>query len=238
MSTANDAPCTAWGLNFNACSTLDGLSAVSPIVQDQILVAAQNWMYVETGRRFTGACPGTVRPLPGNRSTCSTTASRFDRIDLYDHLAQRVENIRAVTVTIGSTAAVEGTDFDFIAGRYVVPLINGKLWPWPIQDANRPVGHADTWVIGFTSGKAPDALALTAGNALACDLMKSYLGLPCDVPKNALSVSRNGVTFNLAPGWKGLPEVAAALDAYPKRRRRRPRLYDPRNIASTNASRQ
>jgi hypothetical protein len=84
--------------------------------------------------------------------------------------------------------------------------------PWPTQDLNLPDTAVGAWGIDVLVGEAPPAAVLLAAEAVACQIVRWCQGAPCDVPDNAISVSREGVTIQLARGLKAVSEVAAVLD--------------------------
>jgi hypothetical protein len=250
MSVAANRPCSSWNLSATGCGTdlVTLIGAEDPGVVNRIIGAVEQYLYMETGKRFTGTCSGVIAPPPLTAS-CWTRldivrnpntpyGNVWDRLDIYNILGQHVENVNVTGVTVDGAVLVPDVDWAFVGGRYLVALAGGALDPWPNQDPNKLLGDPGTWSISFTSGYMPTDLVLTAGSELLCEVFRSHFDLPCDVPKNAVSVRRDGVSITIAPGYKGLPMVAAALAAYPKHRRRRPRLYDPRSIASAHATRQ
>lgn len=250
MTTAANAPCSSWNLQVTGCGAeLAALIASEdPGVVNRIIAGVEQYLYMETGRRFTGSCSGVIVPPPTDdpcwsridivRNPWTPYGRYWDRIDVYNFLGQQVENVAVTEVTVDGVALVPDVDWTFVGGRYLVALRGGALEPWPSQDPNKLLGDPGTWSISFTSGYPPPQLVLTACEELLCERFRDHFGLPCDVPKNAITVSRGGTTVTVAPGYKGLPMVAAALAAYPKHRRRRPRMYDPRSIASAHATRQ
>lgn len=250
MTIAANRPCASWNLQATGCGSelVALIGAEDPGVVNRIIAAVEQYLYMETGKRFTGSCSGVIVPPPLTASCWSrldivrnpTTPYGYgnDRFDIYNSLGQQVENVNVTRVTVDGVDLVPDVDWSFVGGRYLVALEGGALNPWPDQDPNRLLGDPGTWSISFSSGYAPTDLVMQAASELLCEVFRAHFDQPCDVPKNALSVRRDGVSITIAPGYKGLPMVAAALSAYPKHRRRRPRMYDPRSIASAHATRQ
>lgn len=251
MSIPLDAPCVGWGVIVTSCPDID-ITPLSATQTTMIRDFAEGWMYVETGRRFTGICTGTVEPPDPRGGGCFvgraawastyysvTTSGTADHIDLYDYFGQRVENIDVTSVEVNGVTLDNslGAHWRFKNGRYLIAMRNGALWPWPNQDTHTPMGSENTWRINVNTGRVPPASVFAAAQDLQCELLRSALNLPCDVPKNAVVVSRHGMTVQLEPGFRGIPSIRAACTQYPKRRLRRPRVYDPRRIASATASR-
>ncbi|HOY81252.1 MAG TPA: hypothetical protein PLB92_03860 [Rhodoglobus sp.] len=127
--------------------------------------------------------------------------------------------------------AVVPTSEYWLSGTKLVPLRDGEFWPRPAQDMNLAYDAVGTWSIKLMIGRVPPELLLIAAAELACNVASMCYGKPCDVPQNAVSVTRDGVTIRLDTGFNAIQSVKMALDAFGcKAKTRRSRIVDPREF--------
>lgn len=158
---------------------------------------------------------------------------RFDstvRLDLLPFFG-RVDSITSVNV---NGTALPTTDYALASHRYLMPMRPGGLWPWPYQQPNLVPGSVGTWSVTVVRGSAPPANVLAAASDLACQLFSLGTGVDCDVPANAASVTRDGVTISLRTGiLQNIPSISLLSASYdcmkfPANRANRGRkVFDP-----------
>ena len=91
---------------------------------------------------------------------------------------------------------------------------------WPSQDLTRPLPEDGTWSVTYTRGvPPPEGTAVLAG-LLAKEFISACTGGKCRLPRRVQSVSRQGVTYDMADplpllqaGKTGLPEIDLWLQA-------------------------
>jgi hypothetical protein len=116
--------------------------------------------------------------------------------------------------------------------RYLTRL-DGGMWP-PCQDLTLPDTADNTWSVTLTVGQAVPTAGRYAVGELAAEIIKSCLGEVCALPRNAVTVTRQGVTIDsvsiyqfLEKGLLGLSFVDMFVTAYnPRRLLSRPQVYD------------
>lgn len=106
---------------------------------------------------------------------------------------------------------------------------DGGAWPLR-QDLNLPAGVTGTWTVKYKQGLAVPVGGQIAAGALAHEYAKGCVGAPCRIPKQAQSISRQGVTFEVMPdepndALTGVPEADQWLRAVnPGKLRQRPQV--------------
>lgn len=218
-----------WPLDTDLCAC-----SIDP-VDDRFYAVAVDLLWRKTCKRFA-ICTTRIRPCT---KTCSCGkicdgGCDWQRYDLSEHVAYPIISVDGVKI---DGVAIAATEYEITnGGKYLVPLkadatalppILGVLWCWPPQDLNVPDGAAGTWSVDVTVGEMPGPALLFAAVDLACQLAKSCAGEVCDVPENAVSVTRDGVTVRLETGLLAVKSVKMALDAYPCPKGRRSRMLDP-----------
>lgn len=79
-----------------------------------------------------------------------------------------------------------------------LPDADGNRRGWPCcQRVEFPASLDDTFEVTYTYGSEPNGAGKSAAAALACQLIRSRSGEPCDLPPNVQSLSRQGVTMNI-----------------------------------------
>ncbi len=106
---------------------------------------------------------------------------------------------------------------------------------WPIcQDMTKADTETNTWSVTVRVGETPPVTAQYAVGELAAEIIKSCLGQPCILPRNAVTVNRQGVTVDLVSiyelldrGLLGLTYSDLLISTYnPHRLMSRPQVYD------------
>lgn len=216
-----------WPLDLSCCPNIPA-PPFSPQVQALIntaSAAASQALWDLTCRKYR-VCLETAYPCPV--CPCGDTCVRgckFAKVDLFPFFGRKIIEIDEVLV---DGVAVPDVDYRLDANRYLVPHRDLSLWPWPEQDLNLAPGSPGTWQVNVYVGEPPPALLLLAAQDMACQLIAHCLGQPCDIPDNAVSVTREGVTIRLETGLQALPTVKQALEVYGDcRKQRRTGMWDP-----------
>jgi hypothetical protein len=213
--------CTPWV--FEPCCADIDLNAADPVLVANARQAAIDFIYESTGRRFNGDCTDSF--MPPCLCGCFPCACEWRVMDLRNYISHAQEHLRNIEITVDGVAVPAAGNWEFTDGRWLTPLRGGLLDPWPRQNLNAVAGTPGTWSIAYTYGTHPPQLALLAAADVMCEILRACLDMPCDVPRNAVAVTRDGVTVKLAPGFGGLPSVMALRKAYPRRRRLPSRIY-------------
>jgi hypothetical protein len=108
---------------------------------------------------------------------------------------------------------------DIAEGLYWLVGENGRVWP-DCQNFDNPAAGADTFSVTYTrAALLPDEGAAMAG-MMACDFAKACRGLECALSKAAVSISRDGVSYEIATaddliskGFTQLPAVNMWINA-------------------------
>lgn len=112
--------------------------------------------------------------------------------------------------------------------------VDGGCWP-DCQELALPDTEVGTFSIDVTYGKEPPMLVKKAAGFLACELLKSCVGAPCQLPQRVQTISRQGFSASfLDPmdfvenGKTGLYLVDMAIKAYnPNGLSRRSTVWSP-----------
>ncbi|WP_235687034.1 hypothetical protein [Tomitella gaofuii] len=91
---------------------------------------------------------------------------------------------------------------------------------WPVQDRGRPLGESGTWSVEYRRGVRPPEQVGRLVGLLAAEFYAACTGGKCRLPRRVQTVSRQGVTMQLADptdiyesGKTGIPEVDMWLAA-------------------------
>lgn len=218
-----------WPMDLTCCPAVAGLTPPIPPAVAQLLLRAQaaasQALWDLTCRQYR-VCLEEIYPCPV--CPCGDTCvkgCRFAKIDLFPFFGRKVLEIDEIIV---DGVAIPEVDYRLDANRYLVPHRDLALWPWPEQDINLPPGDPGTWQVRAYVGEPPPELLLLAAEDMACQLVARCLSQPCDIPDNAVSVTREGVTIRLETGLMALPTVKQALEVYGEcKKRRRTGMWDP-----------
>lgn len=211
-----------WPVDVSCCTQID-LTAAENL---RFVAAAVDLLWRKSGRRF-GLCEAVIRPC---ERPCSCRPRCFgecqwQRLDLFNLVNNRIESVTSVTVD-GADVPAAGNWYVSNENHYLTPVRDGLLWCWPEQDMNLEAGEAGTWSVEIVVGEQPPESGPIAAAELACQIARACAGEECDVPRNAVSVSRDGVTIQLETSMLKLPLVAMFLDVYGTRAPRS-RIIDP-----------
>jgi hypothetical protein len=210
------------------------LTGVMPNVVQTAIDAAVQWLDDVTCGQYGGVCTTEIRPVIecGHRNICGC-GSRWEKLDLLEWVSGPIVEITDVTV---NGATVTDDYWTLVNHRWLTALdpddsTPTPLLPWPYQNMRRLTGEG-VWSVTVEHGQNPPAPLRMAAAELACQLLQRMLGRDCDLPDNATSVSRQGVTVSLqarTEGKIGLPTVDAVIETYGciGKRGRASRLVDP-----------
>ena len=216
---------------FGVCSPWLSVSDLCDDGNDEVTAAhaidvATAWLFVATGSIFTGSCQTVIRPNPGqcgHKHGCGCGTWR--RFDLSMSVPGPVLGVTEVAVGI---EIVDAAEYLFRHNRFLVPTPGGALDPWPTQNPLAPDGAPDTWSVTVEYGRLPPPDLVFAAKELATQIAAKCNGEECDLPDNATSISRDGMTIQLSvptDGTTGLPLVDSIVANYAKRAPRR--MLDP-----------
>lgn len=173
-----------------------------------------------------GLCEDTLRPL----SECGVCrgfcrCGSGDRIRVLSSVGPVVE----VTEVKVDGAVVDAGEYRFYPSSQLLYRVPPDVWP------TRDVKWADcdddgTMCVTATIGSEPDAWALNVHAELTCELLKSCNGEDCRLPKNATTISGQGVTVTLTPDQinQFIPSVSAWVAAINPNKATQPtKVYSP-----------
>lgn len=174
-------PCL-WDLNFTECG-LEATDSASAALIERLTAQVGTMMHTWSGHRY-GGCR-KVRPLDPCGECYTGCCAQGDAIVL--HGASGV-----VSVHVDGTL-LDPTAYTFDAARGVLYRADGIRWP------NRDVRSdpVPALEVVVQVGEVPDAWALAVASELACELALSAQGKKCRLPKNATTVTAQGVTIAL-----------------------------------------
>lgn len=214
-----------WPLNLSCCKALDLVPAPPESLVLRASAAASQALFDKTCRKYR-LCYQELRPC----NVCDCGGACSGECSLRALNLRSLLGVNANIVQIGDVkidgVVVPDTEYWLEQNRYLVPLRNGLLWQWPVQDLHLPTAAVGTWSVGVYYGTLVPELLLIAAEDLACQLITRCMGQPCDIPENAISVTREGVTIRLETGLSALPTVKEALEIYGKCAERT-RILDP-----------
>lgn len=208
-----------WDLALGACCLDAGLSRTNPGEEakiDGIIAQVSAMMTRWSGYRF-GGCR-TVRPLDPCGECREGCCAQGDAIVLHD--ASKVLEVRLDGEKLPDTA------YTFAPARGVLYRTGGLRWPTrDIRSASPPALEVDIQI-----GEDPDAWALTVAAELACELLLDAGNKKCRLPKNATTITSQGVTVTIPESELQylIPSVAAWVSAHNPLQTSRPaRVFSP-----------
>lgn len=157
----------------------------------------------------------------GGSCSCSTLSEAW--------LPSPVASVVSVKLD-GQTLPASGYRIDDY--RKLVRL-GGASWPL-CQNMNLADTEPDTWSVTVQVGESVPVIGRYAVGELACEIMNSCLGLACVLPRNATSITRQGITIDfplfadlLKNGLLGLKWTDMFVSTYnPDRLRAAPMVFD------------
>lgn len=238
--------CTPWATEADLCSPCADYGNVAVLAGD-FLQAASDVLFELSGRQFNGGCEVTIRPerrcvhlersvsLPAGRRSAAAGGCGCPswRVDLPDYPVSAIGEVKVDGVVL------DPARYRLDGNRQLIRLADadGTNPGWPAgQRIDLATTEIDTWSITYTWGREPPPMGVKAAAVLACELALSCdpeTASQCRLPKNATSVSREGVSIVLSPsdfldkdGKTGLYEVDLFLRAVnPSRIRQRASVW-------------
>lgn len=206
-------PCD-WTLTHAQCegTSCTHLDSLEPDVAAAIEDAAVEWLWNATNRRY-GNCPVTILPcLNGCQNNYGQpwapyrlAAGSWSWVNVgcasCSTLCSCSTPSQVILPTKGTVTEVrvDGTPLDpldwNLLNSQILIRTDGGSWP-TCQDLT---AEPPTWEVDFIPGLAVPGFGSIVAGVLACQLARRVCGASCDLPANASSVSRQGVTIFLDP---------------------------------------
>ncbi len=201
----------------------------SPVTAEEATDAAIRWMYDIMCGRFTGTCTSLVRPFIDGR--CAPWRSSDNKLDLTRFVRGPITKIVEVVV---NGVPIDPQYYRLENRKRIVAQTgwtggSSPLIPWPPQDTDRPIGADDTWWTEVEHGRAWPEPVILASRRLACEIIAQVNNEECELPDNATSITREGITVNLAAredGKVGVGFIDTVIDLYPCRGSGPRRMHD------------
>lgn len=171
-----------WPIDLEACCKQVGVNPDDPRAV-AVIAQVSEMMTRWSGFAFGGCA--TVRPLDPCGECRGGSCCSGDCIVLHD--ASGVTEVRVA----GEVVAPADYRFDPARGTLcAVPPMT-----WPVRDPR--YAEPGELEVDVLRGDAPSAWAMAVANELACELLLSCTGGKCRLPRNATSVSSQGVTITI-----------------------------------------
>lgn len=209
-------------------------------------LAASEYLYERSGRRFSGICRRTVRPCAQTRSSgiwwdipayldvlwtgyscsCAAAGPASCACGGYDDLDLPGEPIIGIQAVRIDGAVLPSSAYRLDSWRHLV-RIDGELWPTCQDLGADPLSEPNTFQVTYWYGREAPELGRLAARELSAEIYLSLVGSPeCRLPRQVSSLSRQGVSMAFVSqpdyaeaGVTGLATVDAFLGAYGGRRR-------------------
>jgi hypothetical protein len=209
------------------------------------VMAASEYLYERSGRRFSGICERTVRPCSQTRDSgiwwdtpvyldtlwtgyhceCSAAGPASCACGGYDEIDLPGEPIVGIKQVMVDGDMLASTAYRLDSFRHLV-RIDDALWP-TCQDLGAPTTETNTFAVTYWYGREVPELGRLAARELSSEMYLSLIGSPeCRLPRQVSSLSRQGVTMAFVSqpeygpdGQTGLATVDTFLGAYGGRRR-------------------
>lgn len=182
--------CGPWGtLTAGACA---GGCTIPEGTDPAVIAAAEDqasaMLRLLSGNQI-GVCETTIRPL-GECPVCSRVPC-----------CGAGDRVRLTTPYGPPTSVIEVRVDGVVTPGWVYYPSTGLLYraggeSWPRRDVKADTA---TLAVDVTVGVEPDAWALAVWAELACEIVASCVGGKCRLPRNATSVSSQGVSISLTP---------------------------------------
>ena len=223
--------CDGWITSTDLTCDLTG---IMPTTVQTAVDTAVEWLDDLTCNQYHGICTTEIRPYTqcNHKHSCGC-GSRWERMDLQDWVKGPIVEIVEVMI---DGEIIDPSYYTIINGRWFTALeassgVDAPLVPWPYQNMRKVSGDG-VWSVTVQHGSPVPAPLRMAAAELACQLLQRMLGRDCDLPDNATSISRQGVTVSLQArmeGKIGLPTVDSVVELYgcSNKRGRSRRLVDP-----------
>lgn len=230
-------------------------AALDEAVQNRAVALASSTLYRLTGYRV-GGCPITVRPC---KAGCAGGARSYYSYGSYGWMNPHIglsgtwinscgcnTDCSCVTLCEVVLPSPVGTVIEVaVDGLVVNPSdyrVDGNrlVWvgtdecPWPAcQDLSLPDTEPGTFSVTYLNSYPIDALGAYAAGVLAWEYAQACVGNRCRLPASVTSISRQGVSFDIATGafpngMTGIREVDAFIAIWnPDTLRQQTRVWSP-----------
>lgn len=173
-----------------------------------------------------GLCADTIRPISECR-VCRgiCVCGSGDRIRLYSPRGP-ITGVGEVNI---DGDIVDPSEYRFYPSGQLLYRAPPDVWP-SVDRKWAACGEPETMCVQVLIGNAPDAWALAVHAELTCELLASCTGGPCRLPRNATSVTGQGISVTLSPTElkQFIPSVAGWVAAVnPDNAQTIPRLFSP-----------
>lgn len=241
-----------WPIDPGCCLELENYA---PEVQARAVALATQTLHTLTARRV-GGCPVTVRPC---RTPCATYGYYDGSGSFVPWMNPTLMNGTWLNIPCGCGQSpcgckelceiallgpvgavysvwvdgeeVPSTSYRVDDGRLLVRL-DGECWP-DCQDLEAGPFDPGAFSITYLNAIPVDGLGAYAAGILACEFAKACSGAKCRLPSGVTSVSRQGISYEVAAGAfpdgvTGIREVDAWIATYnPYRRRMQSTVWTP-----------
>lgn len=212
------------------CSGASDRSEDDPELLDAI-DDASTVIYYLTGKQFYGTCEATVRPpcLSGHcMCGCSPNKVNLGLWPVTELISVRYNGVlyQNIPASEGVPAVTDASDmfhindYAYLARNDGKPFLSGNQWAvagGPYDTVND--GH--TFEVTLRHGIQVPRLIKRATKALACNWLAACSGEACALPERVTSISRSGVSMDIASitdmlreGKTGIYEVDLAIAVF------------------------
>lgn len=218
--------CEAWITEADLVDCNCETGSLAPAVVEEVLMAATEFMYKETGSQWPGICEVVERPC-GCGCGCGLMTIQWHRLQGFafpgdtccsglcgcsseSKIALSYGPVLSAEVSIDGVAF---TDFEIVAPNLIVRTDDGQ---WPSCQS-----YTNGWTVTYSFGESPPALVKLAAQDLVVELVKSCLNQECKLPSGTTFVNRRGVAISIDPNQaaQALPRVGMALRAFGRKGR-------------------
>jgi len=228
-------------------------------VIDNSITAASEILYGLTGRQWPGTCTETVRPCSNqapvagwdpafwsypwvpmrvggqwlNLGPCGCNM-RYCGCDPYSSVNLGRSDVQTITEVKVDGTVQSSSSYRLDSHQYLTRLAGYAAWPC-CQDLTKSDAANGTWSVTMTYGFPIPQYLKDAAAKFAAELIKYCIGVPCQLPSQTTSVTRQGVTMELfdpqsflEAGRTGIYEVdLAVMVANPNGLKRRSMVWSP-----------
>lgn len=268
MACPSNSPCCGWGLDLSCCMAPSGVfpdpclvggQSVPQSVTDIAAQAAIEYMWAATGRQF-GTCNVTLNLCKTDSCGSCHSGSGGGMLDADygfgfpwypEHLADGSWvnlscsscddclcgkcSIRLPYPACEVTQVVLGGVEQDLAGFGIYDY-KELVYAGASPSGTCDISCGDT--VSVTYGRPVPALVLRATAEFACQLIKSCVGAPCQLPQRMSSITRQGISVSfldpmefLKEGLTGLYLVDLAVRTYnPNQLQKRPSVSSPDSV--------
>lgn len=237
MAEGRNAPCAPWIDETDLCAPCDGLYESNSVLLNEAILAASEFLWAASGRRFNGICAQTIRPCRRRNGSNPQPDREAGAVNVHWYggscACNRVSECGCPTlseiilpggpvvtisdVTVG-TDTLDASTYRLDNSQLLVRLddADGTNPGWPCcQDLTKAAGEADTFEVSYTHGREPPQLGKMAAGELACELALACddtLGT-CRLSARVQAVTRQGVSMVLVNSTDILTDIESALPA-------------------------